>query len=180
MKLCEGQETRSSARRLAPAATRVGGREASAEPGSCVKHRSAVTAGDISAGRISCTPQKLQEMFAGVKIGRGHCVRSGKRVGRNGSHSAVWSRSGQRLEQGETCADRRRCTSREQRFSRGVQAGWRGRTGSRCVPAGPGARGEAVQADGSDGALAGGCCWAASIRNDFGVQPNSSLNSRLK
>ena len=55
------------------------------------------------------------------------------------------------------------------------QVAWPERAGRTGMPGD-----EAVQADGSDGALAGGCCWAASIRNDFGVQPNSSLNSLLK
>ena len=126
---------------------------------------------DIAAGRISCTPQKLQAILAMVKTG---C-------------SSQWT-----VGQAGRKKCRARAGARRQRWLAAVQPGCSGKVvmtkrGSggvagtdQAVPAG--AWDEVVQATGSDGTLSAGCCcrWAASIRNDFGAQPNSSLNSLLK
>lgn len=187
--------------RLRPAAV--------AEPGPRLKHRPSIMVNVIAKHRISSKPQKLQVKSATEKIRRG----SQRKVGPADRktwlpcHGPIveqsWSSRGAAREMGIGKGGRWRrapapgASARWQRFSRGVQAEWRGRAGSGCVvetsrlrpsawdePVQASAWIEAVQASGSDGARSAGCscrpCWAASIRNDFGVQPNSSLNSLLK
>jgi hypothetical protein len=88
-----------------------------AEPDPRLKHRPSRTGNDIAAKRISCKPQKLQEICAIVRIGRG----SRRKV----EHASRKKRLEQALD-GSGSAGVYRLGAEDEQY----QAGWSERAGS--------------------------------------------------